>query len=557
MRKYVCLLSLLALTAMAGPAPAVLDVTLRPGAVGEGGRIACVDVKLVYSAFAPVQLAFLPNNVETAARSLGEVRARDAAGALALRVSDDDEGAAGAARRWSAARAARGAVTLEYRVPITNRAAPRGAAPPLELRSDGGAISGAGETFLLLPVAAAPMRVRLHWDLSLLPSGARAVSSFGAGSREVEAADVAARLKPAYFMAGMLDSYPLELPEHGFFAAWHGAPPIDLRRMMVSEEQLFRLYEGFFAEQKQEPYGVFLRENPVNPGGGMELNGSFVATFGVGVSEEDLSLTIAHEMLHTFAGGLDEPAGLEGSWFSEGLAVHYARLLALRGGRITAQQFLRDLNATAARYYTNAFLSAPNAEIPKRFWADTRIRVLPYDRGSLYFAALDTKLRAASQGERGLDELLREFLGRRKRGLKLDEAAWCGLLLRELGPDGPAAFRAMLEGAVQLPESRAFGPQFERYSAKLRRYELGFAPEGLIEPRRMVRGLVAGSAAERAGLRNGDEILRPVPQDGVQARQDATLTLEVLRGAQRLTITYLPRAELVDAWQWRAVAALQ
>ncbi|QOY88012.1 M61 metallopeptidase family protein [Paludibaculum fermentans] len=532
-------------------APPALELTLRPAAPDTAGIIPSVDVTLVFPVFATVELAFLPNNVETVARTITLVTARDAAGPLPLRVTDDPESAEGPARHWSAGRPVQGPVTLRYRAPISNRPAPRGAAPPLELRSDTGAFSGAGASFLLLPRSAAPDRLRLHWDLSAMPAGARGVSSLGSGDRTVLLEDAIGRLKSTFFLAGRLQLFPEQPPERGFFSAWHGTPPMDLARLMASEQKLYAFYEKFFSRPAESPYGVFLRENPVNPGGGMGLTDSFIATFGPKVTAEDLTITLAHEMLHTFAGGLDQPAGLEGSWFSEGLAVHYARLLALRAGQITPAEFLHDLNSTAGRYYTNAFLGTPNSEIPKRFWADTRIRVLPYDRGSLYFAVLDTQLRAASHAQTGLDELLMQFLARRKRALPLDETAWCSLLEQALGTPGPESYRAMLAGALQLPESGAFGPQFERTTTRLRRYELGFAPEVLIEPRRVVRGLKEDSAAARAGLRNGDEITRPVPQDVVQAQQEATLTLHVSRAGQSLVITYLPRGEEVDAWQWR------
>ncbi len=75
----------------------------------------------------------------------------------------------------------------------------------------------------------------------------------------------------------------------------------------------------------------------------------------------------------------------------------------------------------------------------------------------------------------------------------------------------------------------------------------------LTESPRAVRGLMAGSAAERAGLRNGDEITRPVGQDDLQGRQEGILTLQVQRSGQPLTIAYLPRGETVNAWQWERV----
>ena len=111
----------------------------------------------------------------------------------------------------------------------------------------------------------------------------------------------------------------------------------------------------------------------------------------------------------------------------------------------------------------------------------------------------------------------------------------------------------MLAGELVLPASDAFGSCFERTQKSLRRYELGFDSAVLIEPKRIVRGLVAGSAAALAGLQDGDIIVKPVPQDAIQGDQQATLTLLVQRGEEQLSITYLPRGETVDAYQWRRV----
>ena len=63
-----------------------------------------------------------------------------------------------------------------------------------------------------------------------------------------------------------------------------------------------------------------------------------------------------------------------------------------------------------------------------------------------------------------------------------------------------------------------------------------------------------GAAATGFGIRNGDEIVKPVPQDGIQADQKATLTLRVARGGEVLDVTYLPRGETVAVPQWVAVS---
>jgi len=120
----------------------------------------------------------------------------------------------------------------------------------------------------------------------------------------------------------------------------------------------------------------------------------------------------------------------------------------------------------------------------------------------------------------------------------------------ELGPEGKADYQAMLSGKLVLPPSDSFGPCFERATKPLRRFDLGFTPDVLIEPHRIVRGLEPDSAAAKAGLRNGDEIVKPVPQDGIQGDQAALMHLQVRRDGRLLEIIYLPRGETVQAYQW-------
>jgi predicted metalloprotease with PDZ domain len=68
-------------------------------------------------------------------------------------------------------------------------------------------------------------------------------------------------------------------------------------------------------------------------------------------------------------------------------------------------------------------------------------------------------------------------------------------------------------------------------------YELGFDRERSLKDQR-VRGLVPGSAAEKAGLREGDDLL------GWQILVDTAkkTTLQVRRGNQARDIEYFPRA---------------
>ena len=572
--RGVALLTLLTIGALAvrtaGAAPVpLLTITLTPGAAEAGGNIPYVDVQVVapdmeVPAGKPLlRLPLISSNVAGIADGLKDLTVTDSMGAVPLTARDDPPSGLMFFRHWYADRAVAGTLTIGYRAPITNALNPRGAAPPLELRTEEGGFSGDASTFLVLPDSDSTYRIALRWNFAALGPKAVGVSTLGAGDVGAAAADQSTQRKlnavydsGLYFMGGLVHVYPAPLPADGFMSAWQGSPPFDAAALMGWTQSLYGSYLRFFRAPPRQPYEVFLRRNLVNAGGGVEVGGSFVGTFDSHTQAQDFKLTLAHEMVHTFVGALDQPQDLSSSWYAEGLAVYYERVLPWRAALISTADFLTDLNKTAGRYYTDRLNDTPNSRIAARFWADTRVRVLPYDRGSLYFARLNAELRNSSHGRRSLDDLVLQMIDRRRQGLTVDESAWISLAREALGGRGVAQFRAMMDGKLIVPASSAFGPCFERTTAPLRRYELGFDSQVLMEPSRIVRALIPGSAAARAGLRNGDRIVKPVPQDAIQADQSATLTLLIERNGRTFPITYLPRGAVVRAYQWRRRSSL-
>lgn len=550
----------LPLTGRAAPEPALeLHITLAPARPDAAQNIPYVDVTVVAHGVTRAagerlfQLPMVANTVVTSGKDLQNLTIRDTNGTIAARVTDVAEDGSNRTRFWEAPRAVRGTVTLHYRVPI-DAAAPPLTLPQYEMRTERGTFSAAGTAFLILPADNVARHARLRWDFTGYGAGGTGISSLGVGDVSSAAAIPAEKLAAMYYMGGRPGSYRSDTD--GFFAAWQGAPPFEMAPLMGWASNLHRYYGKFFG-YSPPGFGVFGRTNARNPGSGIGLTDSFAFTFNQTSTPDELRSLLAHEMLHAWVNSLDasmdKAGGLDRSWFGEGLAVHYQRMLPYRAGLITPQQFVADLNETAARYYTNIKIGVPNADIPAGFWRDTRVRVLPYDRGSLYFAATDAAIRKASAGKRSLDDLVRTMLATRRAGKPMNEALYRQLLTAELGTRGIADFDAMLRGAVVLPPSDAFGPGFRRIQVPLRRFDLGFDPESLLARPKIVRGLVAGSNAAKAGLRDGDEILNPFSQDGMQGDQQAWLTLEVQRGGAKHTLRYQPRGETVPAYQWAIV----
>lgn len=557
--------------ASAHAADPAVTVTLAPiAASDQADAIGTVAVTLRFdgvtaAAGMPVlRLPLVASNVDTVATVMTGLEARDAAGPLKLTPRDvdlpetgmRDAVSGGPSREWLADRAIIGALTVRYTVPAQAALPPRGPAPPFSFSADGKGVSAAGHMFLLLPPGEQRYRATYAWDLTRAPKGSRGVSSLGEGRRTAAEPLNGAQLRMSFFMAGRIGTWPAKVPSVGFFGAWQGSPCFDASQLLAWTGDLYGRYTRFFARKDSQPYAVFLRHNPINAGGGVGLHNAFVTTFGAKScrSLDKIRLTLAHEMFHTFQPFIAEPAGLESSWFGEGLATFYQARLPFRFGLLTPEQYIADVNWTAARYYTSAMARVPNREVPGRFWADTRVRTLPYDRGMLYFAALDDELRKASGGKRSLDDLMKAMLANESKGTRNGNADWEELLRQDLGESAVKRFRGFLEGEMPVPASDAFGPCFRRVAKPLRRYELGFEPAVLAEPRRIVRGVVAGSAAAEAGLRDGDEIVDPVPQDSIQGEQNERLSLRIRRAGQIFTLAYLPRGEVLDVWQWERVA---
>jgi predicted metalloprotease with PDZ domain len=545
-----------AATAVHAQTPPEFGVLLAPGRMDQAAGKGFVDVTLTIpqaDAAAGAPLLILPvviANTDTIANTLTGLKATDASGEVPLTVKDDPV-AIQYARHWLAGRAVKGDLTVTYRAPVDNTPPPRGSGPPYSLRTEGGGVSGVGNTFILLPEGRKPYRVALRWDLKALGAGASAMSSLGEGDVRLEAGPVE-RLHRTLFMAGDMRRVPEQVKATGFSAAWLGDPPFDPRPLMGWADKLHGWMSGFFQDPSEPPYRVILRFNPINAGGGAALNNSFLLTWGeTAKNPEGLKGTLAHEMIHTWTA-----SGLGGQWYGEGIAVHYQALLPLRAGMLTPADYLEDINDTARRYYTNALNDTPDGEIAARFWEDTRIRTLPYDRGALYFAVLDGKIRKASAGQRSLDDLIREMVRRRRAGENVPEAGWVDLLVKELGDEGRRVHADMLAGRLMLPDSDAFGPCFTRTTAKFRRFDLGFEPKSLVGDVKTIRGLKPDSEAAKAGLKDGDVVTYSVAMDSVQGDQKRLLTLKVTRDGRTFPITYLPRGETVDAYQWARVAGV-
>jgi predicted metalloprotease with PDZ domain len=544
-------LALPLLTAAAAPGAPLMTLRIKPGPMSEAVGKGDVDIVMtIPEVEAPAGQVLLSKGLYTPglarAHTMSGLTVTDDAGPVPM-VQGKGE-AEGEARdgplEWSPSRPVKGRLTVRYRVVAENIPALVGG-PPTSLRIDGDGVSGVGDTLFMRTSVKGPRRITFNWDLSAMAPGAQGVSSYGDGDLSLPAGPID-RIYSAVYMAGTIHRVDVG----AFSAVWTGDPPFDPRPAMLWTAQLHKWMSRFFRDSAEPPYRVFARYNPMNAGGGAALTNSFIITYGKGVTGENFKGILGHEMTHTWT------ANDIAKWYDEGDAVFYQAQLPWRAGLFTTQQYLDDLNETASRYYTNMMRSTPESEVLSHFWEDTRIRVLPYDRGAMYFAVLNGKVRKASGGKRSMDDLILEMAERARKGEPMTEQVWLDLLRKEIGEDGPRIHAAMLAGGLMLPQSEDFGPCFRRVTKKIRQFDLGFDNASLTTPVKVIRGLKPGSEAEKAGLRNGDVITYALSLDQVQGDLKRTLDLQVTRDGRTFPLSYPPRGDAVDAYQWERVAGV-
>ena len=412
-----------------------------------------------FSLTVPIMYAGVPD----IALHTEQLSVRDARGEIALTITDDAPNPGGFPyyRHYRAERAVQFPLTYSYRAKAP-RTSFRG--PPFGLLAAYGGVSGAGAGFLVLPEISAPTTSTVHWDLTDLAPGSRAAMSLGDG--DLTHLGPAADLQQSWIMAGPIGRYPAT-GDAPFMATWLGTPAWEVEPEMTWAAEMYAfLGKSYGYLNPLPPYRVFVQVGTFR--GGTALASSFLGGAaprapGAAAAGESPRQSYTHEMGHLFVGAVDAPDGIS-SWFSEGLNTYYTRLLPMRGGFTTVEAYGREINKDFTEYWSSPSRNLSADSIVKVGFNDNTIRHMPYVRGSLYFADLDTKIRAFSRGRRTLDTMLRELFVARAAGTSITHDRWIAAVVRDAGPSAKDDFEhvILLGDRTLLPSSNAFGPCFER-----------------------------------------------------------------------------------------------
>lgn len=444
--------------------PEQAQIKLRP--VVQSGKVTAIDVAMILPVDGELKLdapVVYPGAPGVADRMTNLV-VTDSRGRVTLTQTEDAPTRGGFPyfRHWKSDRVVVSPVNIRYRALVQQPGGPRG--PAFGVRAVRNGAAGSGVTLLLEPKTGSIRSTRVIWDLSTLPQGSTASMSHGDGSFTV--AGGPSELLQDWFLVGSLGSYPAR-GDKNFKAYWLGVPTFDAPSEMAWTARAHKYLVDYFPHLRPaKPYRVYLQFRDEEPyGGGTALYQSFMLSSGpraAGAPAVAPKSTLFHEMIHMWTGGIEAPVGIS-SWFSEGLTTYYEHVLPMRGGFETVAQYGEEINDLTQRYYTSKARNSSAIEITKVGFGDEEVRHTPYLRSALYFADLDARIRAKSNGARNLESLLFPMFLSREKGERFDQAKWIEMVTGELGPEEQGRFeRLILEGADTLiPASDAFGPCFK------------------------------------------------------------------------------------------------
>ncbi len=356
-------------------------------------------------------------------------------------------------RHYTAQRDTEGTLTIAYTVVPRPLGSQDKCGPYFDMRAEEGGANTAGLS-ILVAMEGCKGDISLHWDTSDMPEGSCGVCSMGEGDVQYEGS--LEQLRQSYFAFGRVQS--LTNGDFGFY--WLAKPAFDVKAIADYAQKLFGKLSKFFRDDKTN-YRIFMRKDPYNHSGGTALTRSYM--FGWNDTEtvtvEEKQNLLAHEMVHNWPHLNDHPFGST-SWYSEGTAEYYCVMLPYRMGLVSAETTLREIQRRTDDYYTNPTRHMENMEAAKICWVDRRAQRLPYGRGFFLLGNTDVKIRKATGGKYGIDDVVLAIQEKDRAGVTLGNQVFLDTVKELSGLDVTADWELMRTGGHIVPLAGSFDGLF-------------------------------------------------------------------------------------------------
>jgi predicted metalloprotease with PDZ domain len=410
----------------------------------------------------------------------------------------------------------------------------------------------------------APRRIAVRWK-GFREAGWTVASSFSLDADGFEVVAPVQAVRHAVYLAGRIRTRVVEVRGRDVAVAIAGeAWPWTDEAFLENVRAIVETERAFFDDDRLPYYLVsVIPVGAADPNsrslGGTGLSQSFALFLQEGTplgthagGGLDVPWLLAHEMFHHWNGqtvSMEAPEQLV-YWFSEGFTDFFARRVMARAGFGGVQEYARNVNRKLREYTLSPAREEPNEAIREGFWRSRDVGQLPYQRGDVVAMLCDRAIFERSGGARSLDDFMREVVEAGRRG---EQVSTERLLARiEAWTDSAFAQRVreiVVEGRTAEIPPDTFAPCFEVELVEMGAFDPGFEVDASRRAK-SVRGVRKGSAAERAGLRDGQSLLGWSVSFG---RPDVPIEMQVREDGEEKAIRWLPQGEPLLVPQVRAV----
>ena len=259
-----------------------------------------------------------------------------------------------------------------------------------------------------------PHTVSLAWKN--WPAPWTLAQSFGIGPNPPPFIATPYQFQEAVYVGGDFRLLPLTVRGKPVTVALRGHWPFPDARFTALVGQIVGVERAFWQDDDFPPYLVTLLPLETMPADAVE-SGGLELTYSVALflpcrekNDTGLKYVLAHELFHAWNADKISASGPGSAWLSEGVTDYYTRLLLLRGGLLSLDDYVKAWNKTLCDYELSPASRAPQAKVSALFFADPAIGKTPYRQGALLAANWNAALRRATQGRVSLDDILRDLL---------------------------------------------------------------------------------------------------------------------------------------------------
>ena len=204
---------------------------------------------------------------------------------------------------------------------------------------------------------------------------------------------------------------------------------------------------------------------------------------------------------------LEPEASITDNWYSEGMAEYYGLVLMRRNHLLANGDFISAVNDRLMSCYTNPLVNLTNEEAEKLTWNISNAQELPYGRGFAYAWKVNSLILEASAGKKSIDDLVLFLLDQARSRKSYGVKEYLFFLCMFIGSEAAQqTYDQMTSGALVIPGEAAMASMVpvQLIRKDKERWELGFDEAASLTGKSVVRGLIQGSRADRAGLKDGD-----------------------------------------------------